>query len=63
MSLLLLSRVFVLYAGMPIGLQIMGKPGGEAALLHASSVLEAVIGSKMKLPQVHYDVLYGQQAS
>lgn len=48
---------------MPIGLQIMGRPWGEAALLHAGSVIEAVLGPNMKLPQVYYDVLYGQHAS
>lgn len=58
-----LPWMWYFFSGMPIGLQIMGKPWGEAALLHAGSVLEAVLGPKMKLPQVHFDVLYGQQMS
>ncbi len=36
--------------GLPVGIQIMGKPRGEAALLAAASVLEAELGLADRLP-------------
>jgi amidase len=36
--------------GLPIGLQLVGKPRGEAALLAAGAALEAVFGLAARLP-------------
>ena len=47
-------------AGMPIGLQLMGRPWAEASLLYAGSVLEAAVRPLIRLPSVSYDVLYNK---
>ena len=51
-------RVFV-RAGMPIGLQLMGRPWSEASLLYAGSVLESAVRPLIKMPGVSYDILSG----
>ncbi len=48
--------------GMPIGLQLMGRPWGEASLLYAGSVLESAVAPLLKLPRHRYDVLHGRPA-
>jgi Asp-tRNA(Asn)/Glu-tRNA(Gln) amidotransferase A subunit family amidase len=47
---------------MPIGLQLMGRPWGEASLLYAGSVLESAVAPLLKLPRHRYDVLHGRPA-
>ncbi|KAF8013856.1 hypothetical protein BT93_I1652 [Corymbia citriodora subsp. variegata] len=42
--------------GLPIGLQLMGRPWGEASILRLASVVEELCGSK-KQPASFYDVL------
>jgi amidase len=37
-------------AGMPVGIQIIGRPRGDAAVLAAGAVLEAVIGAPGRIP-------------
>ena len=37
-------------SGMPIGMQIVGKPRGEAALLRAASYMEGLLGMADQLP-------------
>ena len=46
-------------AGLPIGMQLMGKAWGEADIIFAASVLEAALKDTMRLPQVVYDPLHG----
>ena len=48
-------------AGLPIGLQLMGRPWEEANLLYASSVLESAVKPLMRMPTVSYDILSSQQ--
>ncbi|CAL8466609.1 g6145 [Coccomyxa elongata] len=44
-------------SGMPIGLQLMGRPWCEASLLYAGSVLESAVRPLIKMPGVSYDLL------
>ena len=44
-------------AGLPVGLQLIGKPWHEADLLHASAVIEGARADSMRPPQVYLDVL------
>ncbi|KAK9810013.1 hypothetical protein WJX72_003338 [[Myrmecia] bisecta] len=44
--------------GMPVGLQLMGRPWAESELLFAGSVLEAALAKQQRMPQISYDVLY-----
>ena len=44
-------------AGLPVGLQLIGKPWHEADLLHASAVIEGARADSMRPPQVYFDVL------
>ena len=37
--------------GLPVGIQVMGRPRGEAALLRAALALESVLGIASKLPR------------
>lgn len=46
--------------GMPIGIQLMGRPWCEASLLYAGSVLESAIRPLIKMPAVTYDLLSGE---
>lgn len=50
------------FAGLPIGMQLMGRPWAEADLLHAGSVLEAALAGVQQMPKVFYDPLYGKVA-
>lgn len=45
--------------GLPIGLQLIGRPWSEATLLRLASVIEKLCASKSKKPAVFYDVLEG----
>jgi amidase len=36
--------------GLPVGIQIMGNPRGEAALLRAAKRFEQAVGTSAKLP-------------
>jgi len=36
--------------GLPVGIQIVGKPRGEAALLRAAQQLESILGVCLKKP-------------
>lgn len=47
-------------AGLPIGLQLMGRPWEEASLLYASSVLESAVEPLQRMPAVSYDLLSSQ---
>eukprot|EP00884_Botryococcus_braunii_P016489 jgi/Botrbrau1/3523/Bobra.341_2s0050.1 len=48
--------------GLPIGMQLMGRPWAEADLLYAGSVLEAALSEVQQMPKVFYDPLYGKVA-
>ena len=48
------------FAGLPIGLQLMGRPWEEASLLYASSVLESAVKPLMRMPAVSYNLLDSQ---
>ena len=48
-------------AGLPIGLQLMGKPWEEASLLYVTSVLESAVKPLLKMPAVSYDLLSSQR--
>ena len=37
-------------SGLPVGLQLVGKPRGEAALLGAAAALEGVLGVRADVP-------------
>ncbi|KAL8170823.1 hypothetical protein V2J09_022627 [Rumex salicifolius] len=43
--------------GLPIGLQLIGKPGSEPILLQAAFAMQALCISDYKKPQVFYDLL------
>ena len=46
--------------GLPIGLQLMGKPWEEASLLYVTSVLESAVKPLLRMPAVSYDLLSSQ---
>ncbi|KAF7803799.1 fatty acid amide hydrolase [Senna tora] len=43
--------------GLPIGLQLIGRPWGEATILRLASVVEKLCGESKKKPGSYYDVL------
>ncbi|XWS68189.1 hypothetical protein CRYUN_Cryun04dG0069800 [Craigia yunnanensis] len=43
--------------GLPIGLQLIGRPWGEASILRLASALEELCGKSRKKPASFYDVL------
>ena len=49
------------YAGLPIGLQLIGKPWAKADLLYIGSVLEKAQQISLRLPQLFCDILRMQQ--
>lgn len=49
-----------LVAGLPIGLQLVGKPWMEADLLYVASALESVSRERVKLPTTSFDILSGK---
>lgn len=51
----------VLDAGMPIGLQLIGRPWAEADLLFAGSVVQQAQQSHVAPPQQYYSPLSEQQ--
>ncbi|GMH16410.1 hypothetical protein Nepgr_018251 [Nepenthes gracilis] len=46
--------------GLPIGLQLIGRPWGEASLLRLASVIEDMCGKSKKRPALYYDILKGK---
>ena len=46
-------------AGLPIGLQMMGRPWCEDELVSACSVIEAAARERVPLPKIYYNVLHG----
>ncbi|CAO2827361.1 unnamed protein product [Amaranthus hypochondriacus] len=44
-------------AGLPIGLQFIGRPWAEATLLHIAFAVQAVCKSEYRKPEVFYDLL------
>ncbi|GAB2218573.1 hypothetical protein Drorol1_Dr00001800 [Drosera rotundifolia] len=44
-------------AGLPIGLQFIGKPWSEATLLHIAFAVQAICISGYRKPQIFYDML------
>lgn len=44
-------------AGLPIGLQLMGRAWAEADLLSTGAVLEAAVGALVHTPTIIYDLL------
>ncbi|KAK9673199.1 hypothetical protein RND81_12G152800 [Saponaria officinalis] len=44
-------------AGLPIGLQFIGKPWSEATLLHIAFAVQAMFKSDYRKPTVYYDLL------
>ncbi|KAL2936569.1 Fatty acid amide hydrolase [Bienertia sinuspersici] len=45
--------------GLPIGLQLLGRPWSEATLLRLASVIEVSYGLPKKRPALYYDILKG----
>ncbi|XP_068311448.1 fatty acid amide hydrolase-like isoform X2 [Pyrus communis] len=48
-------------AGLPIGLQLIGKPWSEATLIHIAFALQELYVSEYREPEVYYDVLNQQK--
>ncbi|KAM0969021.1 hypothetical protein ACFX2A_017595 [Malus domestica] len=48
-------------AGLPIGLQLIGKPWSEATLIHIAFALQELYVSEYRKPEVYYDVLNQQK--
>ncbi|GAB2218014.1 hypothetical protein Droror1_Dr00001229 [Drosera rotundifolia] len=46
--------------GLPIGLQLIGRPWGEASLLRLASAIEGISGNSKKRPALYYDILKGK---
>ena len=44
-------------AGLPIGLQLMGRAWTEGDLLSTGAVLEAAVGALVHRPTIFYDLL------
>ncbi|OMO52026.1 Amidase [Corchorus capsularis] len=44
-------------AGMPIGLQFIGKPWSEPTLMHIAFAMQALCNSACRKPQIFYDLL------
>ncbi|OMP01154.1 Amidase [Corchorus olitorius] len=44
-------------AGMPIGLQFIGKPWSEPTLMHIAFAMQALCNSAYRKPQIFYDLL------
>lgn len=56
--MLLFSTAGVLaYAGLPVGMQLIGRPWAEADLLYTGSVLEKALQGTLTPPQVFCDVM------
>ncbi|KHG25416.1 Fatty acid amide hydrolase -like protein [Gossypium arboreum] len=43
--------------GLPIGLQLIGRPWGEATILHLASAVEELCAKSRKKPASFYDIL------
>ncbi|GAB4853369.1 hypothetical protein Ancab_017545 [Ancistrocladus abbreviatus] len=46
--------------GLPIGLQLLGRPWAEASLLRMASAIEDICGKTKKKPALYYDILKGK---
>lgn len=46
--------------GLPIGLQLIGRPWNEATILRLASVIEELCGKPKKKPALYYDILKGK---
>ncbi|GAB2268054.1 hypothetical protein Dimus_003029 [Dionaea muscipula] len=46
--------------GLPIGLQLIGRPWGEASLLRLAYAVEGICGKSKKRPALYYDILKGK---
>lgn len=46
--------------GLPIGLQLLGKPWSEATILCLASTIEELCGKPKKRPALYYDILKGK---
>lgn len=45
--------------GLPIGLQLIGRPWGEASILRLAAAVEELCANPKRQPQSFYDVLKG----
>lgn len=45
--------------GLPIGLQLLGRPWGEATILRLASIIEGLCETPKKRPALYYDILKG----
>ncbi|GMH26138.1 hypothetical protein Nepgr_027981 [Nepenthes gracilis] len=45
--------------GLPIGLQLIGRPWGEASILRAASAIEEICQESKRRPGLYYDILKG----
>ncbi|PKI31699.1 hypothetical protein CRG98_047909 [Punica granatum] len=45
-------------AGLPIGLQLIGRPWSEATLIHIAYAIQALYVGEYKRPEVYYDLLH-----
>lgn len=43
--------------GLPIGLQLIGRPWGEETILHLASAVEELCAKSRKKPASFYDIL------
>lgn len=55
------ADVWVCHAGMPIGLQLIGRPWAEADLLFAGSVVQQAQQPHVAPPKQYYSPLSEQQ--
>ncbi|ONI14471.1 hypothetical protein PRUPE_4G282100 [Prunus persica] len=44
-------------SGLPIGLQLIGKPWSEATLIHIAFAMQDLYVSEYRKPEVYYDLL------
>ena len=44
-------------AGLPVGIQLIGQAWREADLFFLASVIEATVGSRLRVPAMHFNIL------
>lgn len=52
-------QTFSLAAGLPVGIQLIGRPWDEAGLLYAAQVIEDARKEHMRFPMISVDLMKG----